>query len=92
MKKGWREALDDLGGGWASYCITCVHTHAGPTCDAFPDGIPDEILFNLVDHRKPYPGDHGIRYEPAPGYEDSVDQGMEDRRQFDFIVKRLYGG
>ena len=33
------------------------------TCDAFPDGIPKEILDGTVSHMKPYPGDHGIQYE-----------------------------
>ncbi|MGB9866725.1 MAG: hypothetical protein ACPLPR_02300 [Bacillota bacterium] len=33
-------------------------------CDAFPQGIPDDIFFEYFDHRKPYPGDGGIRFEP----------------------------
>jgi hypothetical protein len=33
-------------------------------CAAFPDGIPDEILWNEVRHDDPYPGDHGIQFEP----------------------------
>jgi hypothetical protein len=33
------------------------------TCDAFPEGIPDDILWNKFDHRKPHDGDHGVRYE-----------------------------
>lgn len=35
------------------------------TCAAFPGGIPDEILFEGFDHRKPFPGDGGIRFTPA---------------------------
>ena len=34
------------------------------TCRAFPRGIPQEIVTWKVDHTKPYPGDHGIQYEP----------------------------
>ena len=34
------------------------------TCTAFPDGIPDEVLFCDLDHRKPIDGDHGIQFEP----------------------------
>jgi hypothetical protein len=30
---------------------------------AFPAGIPEKILFYEHDHRKPFPGDHGIRFE-----------------------------
>lgn len=51
-----------------SPCASCKHFRTGsrtnPTCDAFPDGIPEEILFGRNDHRKPFPGDHGIQYEP----------------------------
>lgn len=38
--------------------------HRDPNCDAFPDGIPRAIFFEYFDHRKPYPGDRGIRFEP----------------------------
>jgi len=33
------------------------------TCDAFPDGIPDAIFLEQVDHTKPYSGDHGIHFK-----------------------------
>jgi hypothetical protein len=36
----------------------------GATCSAFPRGIPRAIFFEGADHRKPYPGDQGIRFEP----------------------------
>jgi hypothetical protein len=34
-------------------------------CDAFPLGIPSAIAEDGFDHRKPYPGDGGRRYQPA---------------------------
>jgi hypothetical protein len=49
-------------------CNDCVHLKRGTaTCDAFPDRIPDDILLGRHDHTEPYPGDHGIRFEPKEG-------------------------
>ena len=33
-------------------------------CQAYPDGIPDQILVKGRDHRSPLPGDRGITFEP----------------------------
>lgn len=64
-----------------AYCLDCVHLRglldvpppasrydtdtARQTCAAFPRGIPEPILLGEADHRRPYPGDHGIRFTPA---------------------------
>ena len=54
-------------------CVACAHFRSpldtdggGPeqTCDVFPDRIPDAIWWNRADHRQPYAGDGGVRWEP----------------------------
>jgi hypothetical protein len=44
-------------------CWDCRHYRTDASCSAFPDGIPAEILDSEADHRRPYPGDRGIRFE-----------------------------
>lgn len=55
-------------------CMTCKHYHVYPkwkgnipifSCDAFPKRIPPKIFAEFISHDSPYPGDHGIQYEPA---------------------------
>ena len=46
-----------------SQCIYCKHKLKTEGCKAFPLKIPDDILLNKVSHLKPYPGDHGVRFE-----------------------------
>lgn len=50
-------------------CNACKHRRDGAKCVAFPQGIPKVILLNAIDHRKAFPGDHGIRFELKPGAE-----------------------
>jgi hypothetical protein len=33
-------------------------------CIAFPKRIPQAIIESRADHRKPYPGDNGLLYDP----------------------------
>ena len=44
-------------------CILCRHYEGGQVCKAF-DRIPQVIFTGEHDHREPYPGDHGIQFEP----------------------------
>jgi len=50
-------------------CLECKHWHSDNeeafTCDAFPEGIPDDIILNRQDHHKPYHGDKGIQFVAA---------------------------
>ena len=52
-------------------CEDCRHQIQkedwGYFCKAYPGGIPTAILTGTHDHRKPYPGDRGILFEPKKG-------------------------
>jgi hypothetical protein len=48
-------------------CWSCKHQRPDKwTCDAFPAGIPMDILTGS-DHRKPVPGDRDLQYSQKPG-------------------------
>lgn len=50
-------------GGFVA-CSRCKNYEGGKTCKAFKGGIPQVILDGKDDHKKPYPGDNGIMFEP----------------------------
>lgn len=53
-----------------SACISCKHLvedslNGRPwKCAAFPTGVPQLIEIGEARHLKPFPGDHGIQWEP----------------------------
>jgi len=46
------------------YDCSCFHDASSRMCNAFPEGIPDEIWTGAIKHDKPYPGDHGFQFKP----------------------------
>ena len=47
-------------------CLQCKHwILSGSRCNAFPDGIPSDFLLNVLDHRFPIEGDHGVIFSPT---------------------------
>lgn len=51
-------------------CTFCAHVQNAPdgvdgmACAAYPQGIPDQILYGGLDHRQPLADDNGITFEP----------------------------
>ncbi len=67
-----------------SQCLACRRLkpesmrparEAMPACAAFPAGIPEEILKNRIDHRKPFPGDGGLQFDLQLGTHHPADLG-----------------
>lgn len=49
-------------------CTGCAHFRPDAeilACAAYPAGIPDRIIRNLYDHRRPYRGDGGTQFAPV---------------------------
>jgi hypothetical protein len=56
--------------GPAPMCAECARYKGGARCEAYPDGIPDEIIDTQQwDHRVPKPGDRGLQFVPREGAE-----------------------
>lgn len=65
-------------------CAFCQRLRLSATgawcCPAFPREIPSPLLDGEADHRRPYPGDQGIRFEPDWGAPDPVLALVSERR------------
>ena len=52
--------------------MSCTRFRSGVTtqtvCEAFPEGIPNEIILGELDHREPVEGDGGLLYDAIPGH------------------------
>lgn len=49
-------------------CMECKRFRRdapGFTCDAYPAGIPEQIVMSEWDHRKPAAGDGGLQFVPV---------------------------
>ena len=66
---------DDL---YFPICNNCKNYIKDLQCSAFLV-VPDEILNGEFDHRNPYPGDNGIRFEPIKEPEKFVSRSQERR-------------
>ena len=48
----------------STQCLDCLHNNGDFKCEAYPNGIPEEIYTGKHDHSKPFKGDNGIRFLP----------------------------
>jgi hypothetical protein len=77
-------------------CNYCKHSRGFGFCNAFPKGIPRDIVGNRFDYRLAYPGDRGVRFELAreeTGAEyvglmgQEPDERARDRRAIDAALR-----
>ncbi len=66
-------------------CLFCRHyqpesAEHEPDCSAFAE-IPDIIFRGDFDHRQPFPGDRGVRFELLPEHASDFAEVMEIRAQ-----------
>lgn len=60
--------------GLSQQCLQCVRKTDIGKCEAFPDGIPREIMSGEHDHTEPFPNDNGLRFKSFPTKE-SIENG-----------------
>ena len=65
-------------GNVVSLCSFCSRRNQnGAGCEAYPEEIPQEILWMNVDHRQPYVGDNGVTFKMKDNL-DQVQLGLFD--------------
>jgi hypothetical protein len=83
--RGHRAAFDDSEFryvGTSPVCEDCRHRigFGRLACAAFPDRIPEQIWNGERDHRTPFPGDRGIRFEPMSAEDHERKRRIEEER------------
>ena len=43
-------------------CFLCKRYQDSYQCEAFPQGIPADVIASRVDHRRPLAGDQGLQF------------------------------
>ena len=75
-------------------CEICIHNQGFKPgllkiyCDAFPNGVPDEILMEKIKHIDPIDGDNGIVFEPKVREDAKLNQVVQDI--FEQTIKMNY--
>ena len=50
---------------YLSQCMDCKHYLGHRLCEAFPNGIPEELFDGPTLHDVPFPGDGGVLYSQS---------------------------
>lgn len=65
----------------ATLCAACqrlrkANGQGQPTCEAYPGGIPNQIVRWGGEHRTPRPGDHGLQFVLKEGQEEQYEDWL----------------
>lgn len=64
-------------------CLFCGHLfqqEGALCCAAFPEGVPLQIAHNRANHRHPFKGDSGLRFQPVGNDQVTVEEAAKHAR------------
>lgn len=62
QKTFYERHINDSPVGEPGLCLRCARLMGAGRCEAFPNGIPEEVRLEYFNHRNPHPLDNGLQF------------------------------